>query len=246
MSQMELEHVYHFVTEVENLNGDNLLKPYGYQQLFSTLAEQHLFQIDLNVDRIKEHDLAWVLITMSLEVVRPVKGCIKLHAKTWHSARQGPYFRRELVFYHENGDLAFQGSTFSVLLDMTKRTIYRKRELPFQVHQPWPEFVLEATPSWKNEGCFTKVETRVVRNSQIDALGHVNNSRYGEFAYDALDQEEVQRLNRLARMDINFHSELRIGDSFAMEKATEGNRVLLRGVHQTSGTPAFDYALTFR
>jgi acyl-ACP thioesterase len=208
-------------------------------------VEQHLNNINVNVDTTMKYNLAWVLMSLSFELVKPVEGCMKMYANTWYSQRRGPFFRRELVFKNENGEVMFQGSTFSVLLDVEKRTIYRKKDLPFLLSEPTEDFTIEARPTFKTDLEFEKVDERKVFNSYIDCLGHVNNCRYGEFAYDAFTDEERQNLAKLKRLDINFLSELRNKDIFSILKAYDGNKVLVRGYNNIKDNIAFDIIFEF-
>ena len=124
----EKDFVYEIEPDVSELNEYGYLKPYAYQNLFSAIAEKHLNRINLNVDTTMKYGLAWVLISISLEIMKPVKGCIKLFAQTWHSQKKGPFFRRELVFKDENNNL-IHGSTFSVLGFRNKGVLEKKAHI---------------------------------------------------------------------------------------------------------------------
>ena len=89
----------------------------------------------------------------------------------------------------------------------------------------------------------TAVEERTVQASQIDCLGHVNNCRYGELAYDIFTDEEQENLKNLKRMDINFLSELRAGDQFTMKKAYEDDQIFFQGYNNTKDDVSFNIAL---
>ena len=91
----------------------------------------------------------------------------------------------------------------------------------------------------------TPVMERTVQASQIDCLGHVNNCRYGEFAYDIFTGEEQEKLKDLKRMDIHFLSELRSGDLFAMGKAYDGNRIFFQGYNKTKDDVSFNIVMQF-
>ncbi|TEB15468.1 Acyl-ACP thioesterase [Pelotomaculum sp. FP] len=243
--RIEKDYLYEVETEPSVLNDYNILKPYAYQNLFAQIVEKHLRNINVNVNITRKYNLAWVLTSLSFELVKPVEGCIKMYANTWYSQRRGPFFRRELVFRNENGEVMFHGSTFSVLLDVEKRTIYRKKELPFLLGQPTGDFTIEASPTFKTNLEFCKVDERKVLNSHIDYLGHVNNCRYGEFAYDAFTDKERQNLAKLKRMDFNFTSELRKKDTFSILKAYDGNKVFVRGYNDIKDNTAFDIKFEF-
>jgi acyl-ACP thioesterase len=241
----EKDCVYELLATASYLNQYNQLKPYAYQVLFEQMAERHLFNLNLNVDETMKYGLAWALISMSLEVVTPIEKSMTLFANTWFSQHRGPYYRRELLFKNKDGNVMFKGSTHSILLDIEKRSVFRKKEVPFQMHEPTELFLLDASPSFKFDTELAPVVERHVQASHIDCLGHVNNCRYGEYAYDAFNDVEQERLKNLIRMDINFLSELRPGDEFTMKKGYEGDRIYFQGYNKTKGDVSFNIAMKF-
>jgi acyl-ACP thioesterase len=242
----EKDCVYELLSTASYLNQHNQFKPYAYQVLFEQMAERHLYQLNLNVDDTMKYGLAWALISMSVEVVNPIEKNMVLYGNTWYSQHRGPYFRRELLLKNGDGQVMFKGSTHSVLLDMEKRSVYRKKEVPFQMHEPTELFLVDASPSFKVDVDLKPVAERTVQASQIDCLGHVNNCRYGEFAYDTFTAAEQELLRDLKRMDINFLSELRAGDHFTMRKAYEGNRIFIQGHNNTKDDVSFNIVLEFK
>lgn len=239
----EKDFIYEIKPDVSELNENGCLKPYACQRLFGQIAESHLNRINLNIDTTKKYDLAWVLISLSLEFVKPVIGCEKMLAQTWFSERKGPFFRRELVFKDESEKILFHGSTFSVLLDLTNRSIFRKKETPFEVNGAIPEFTIEASPNFKTDLLFEMIDNRRVYNSFIDCLGHVNNTRYGEFAYDALDENEKTGLDKIRRYDMFFTSELRCNDTFSVMKAKGEKEIIVRGINNDTGDISFSIVM---
>lgn len=244
----EKDLVYELETEVSDLNENNFLKPYGYQELFARLVEPHLVKISADLETTMKSNLAWALVSLSIGIVNPVKGCMKLFGNTWHSEHRGPFFRRDFVMKSEADEVMFQGASYSVLLDLEKRSIYREKDLPFHHLPSLNEFVLDTSPTnkvRKTDLEFCKVDERKVYNSFIDCLGHVNNCRYGEFAYDAFTDEERDALGELKRMDIYFHSELKSKDVFSIRKAYEDKVLYIQGYNDTKSETAFEYILTF-
>ncbi len=241
----EKECTYELVAAASYLNQHHQFKPYAYQILFEQMAERHLFQLNLNVDETMKYGLAWALISMSVEVVTPIEKSMALYGNTWFSQRRGPYFRRELLFKNGDGWVMFKGSTHSVLLDIEKRSVFRKKEVPFPMHEPTPIFLLDAAPSFKVDAELVPFAKRTVLPSQIDCLGHVNNCRYGEFAYDAFTAEEQEQLKNLKRMDINFLSELRPGDNFTIKKANLDSRIFFQGNNNTKDDVSFNIVFEY-
>ena len=248
MKSPELEHVYEIDVEVSQLNENGHLKPYAYQFLIADIAGRHLNRFHINADDTSKYGLSWALISQHVEVIRPVVGCEKLYAQTWHTAIKGPYFRRDLIFRDKNGEVVFMGVTFSILLDLEKRSVARPKvldSLPLYLPEANPEFLFEAKPTRKFQMEHASCDTRKVQNSYLDLLGHVNNCRYSEFAYDAFTKEEVLRLGQLKHMEIYFESELRPGDTFTIGKAYERNTMFFCGHNNDKNDTSFDIVMTF-
>ena len=241
----ETSYIHELDVEVFYFNEFGVMKPSAYQALFAKLAESHLDIFNAGADETLKYGLAWALISMSIEIKRPVDSCEKLNAHTWYSGRQGPFYRRELVFSNERGDTMFCGSTFSVLLDVKERKVFRKKELPFWLTEPDPLFCIDASHRFKESVPYMPHETRKVYGSDMDLLGHVNNRRYGDFAYDALTSDEQLRLKDVKRMDLYFVSEMRKDDSFTVLKSIEPDRILLRGHNNTKDDISFDIIFRF-
>lgn len=240
----EKDFTYELIPDGSDINENNCLKPYAYQDLFGKVVEMHLSKVNLNVDTTMKYNLVWVLISLSVEIVKPVDPHKKLLAKTWYSQRKGPLFRREFEFMNENSELLFRGSSFSILMEYDARKIYRKRELPFDLGTPREEFTIDAHPSFKTEQEYYKIDDRRVYNSFIDYIGHVNNTRYGEFAYDALDELERNNLHNIRRYDMFFDSELRINDTFSVYKAKDKKSIYVRGINNGTGEISFDIIMS--
>ncbi|MDD4564080.1 MAG: thioesterase [Eubacteriales bacterium] len=243
--KVEKEQIYELQSTVSYLNQYNQLKPYAYQVLFEQMAERHLFNLDLNVDATMKYGLAWTLISMTVEVETPIEKGMNLYGSTWYSQHRGPYYRRELLFKDPHGNVMFQGTTHSVLLDIEKRSVFRKKEVPFPMHEPTELFLIESSPNFKMKESFELVSDQIVQPSFIDCLGHVNNCRYGEFVYDTFTDEEQKMLSSLKRMDINFLSELRPDDRFTMRKAVRENCLFFQGYNNTKDDVSFNIVMIF-
>ncbi|MDD2484035.1 MAG: thioesterase [Eubacteriales bacterium] len=250
----EQDCIYQFEIDVQHLNENQCMKFSSYQNLFARLAERHLNDYDANFDQTIKHGMAWAIVSLSIEVVKPIDSCIRLYGSTWFSQRKGPYFRRELLFKDAEGQIRFQGTTHSVLLDINNRSVFRKKELPFPLTAPIEDFTIKASPHFRQDLTFTAVEQRKVRGSYLDCLGHVNNCRYGDFAYDALSEEERALTGDLSRMDIFFLAELRDKDLFTIQRATEeqtlphalsDQSICFQGYNDTKGEVSFTILLEY-
>lgn len=242
----EKEHAYPVYVDVSMCNAAGALYPAAYQRIAVETIGRHLENMKIDTPRIAEqYGVAWVLLSMSIELMRPLHIQDRLTIRTWHTSCALPTFRREIAFYDAADTLVAVGATFSSLLEVKTHRLCMNRAVLALFDLPGGEELLRAEKRFSEHAAFTEVERRAVRPSWIDGLGHVNNERYGEFVYDALTAEERSRLSALKRLDIWFKTELTEGESFAMERAETGEAVILRGIIQPAGRESFLMKLTF-
>ncbi|MBP3283912.1 MAG: hypothetical protein J6M02_00225 [Clostridia bacterium] len=240
----EKSYTYHCKPEVCELNENNVLKPYAYPLMIAKIIEEHLINNKWDIGITSKYGLAWALTSMSIQLNRPIKGNPELTAKTWASSHKGPLYQRDFEFYQGN-DVIFCGTSFSFLLDLQTRSIYRKKETPFGSITFHEEHTIEATHSFKPIADFQTVAEKQVQNSYIDVLGHVNNYRYTEFAYDVLTDEEIANLENLKRIDIYFLSELSKKDIFEIKKSNQNNQIIIQGCNKTKEKISFHVIFSF-
>ncbi len=221
-----------------------ILKPVAYSSYIQFVAERHLHILKLDSFSMSSQHLAWVLVGTTIEIQAPVLEGTTLIGKTWHAQTKGPYFRREFTFHDENGTLVFCGATFSVVMDLNTRHILKHYTLPGNFGNGNSIFALDnVRPVFRSKAEYTIWGTRSVYNSHIDLLGHVNNTRYCEFAFDALSPGEAQC--PLRRIAINFTGELRLGETFTIETGLLDETRYVRGIRNRDGKKSFDVAFTF-
>ena len=233
---------------MELLNGKGLLKPYGYQALIMEVVERHLKQFSLGVDDLLQKGMSWVLVSSSVEIIEPIRNEMDLTARTWHSQQDRLTFRRELCFTDNDGKPFFNAATFSVLMDVNERRIIRPDTIDFNIGQAHEEFLIDASPKLRFRGEMLPFDRRKVYPSCIDRLGHTNNCRYSEFAYDALTDDEIDSLGKLRKLDVFFKSELKSGDCFTVRRSApyiDNGELIIDGVNDENGKQSFVCGMGF-
>ena len=246
--QDESQCTYGCSVGMELLNGSGVMKPYGYQALITEIAERHLRQFGIGVDDLLNRGMSWVLVSSSVEIKSPIRREMNLTARTWHSEQDRLTFRRELCFSDPEGTPLFNATTFSVLMDINERKIIRPDSIGFDIGQPYGVFVMEASPRLRFKGEMLPCDRRRIYNSCIDRLGHTNNCRYPEFAYDALTEVEAASLDRMKRMDVYFKNELKPGDYFTVRRSApsvESGELVIDGVNDQTGKQSFVCRMVF-
>ena len=229
-------------------NGDGALKPDAYQALYMQAVEPHLMNIEMDEARlIRDFGVAWVLISMAVEVRRPVCPDDRLTARTWNSTEKlRLMFRREVEVTDAQGEVVFTAATFSALLDLQARRICTDRALIAKFDLPAGETLMEASDRLRiKTPAEPPVETLRVRPSWIDGVGHVNNFRYGEMAYDTLSDAQRAAIGSLKRMELFFVSETHLGDEIALHRIDDADAAVVTASLAGEPRPAFTAKLLF-
>ncbi len=241
----EMEQSYDIELEFSHFDRSGIYTPAGYQSLATSLVDKHLRNYDLNFEKLFAKGISWVLLSLTIDIHHPISDREqKLIGRTWFSEHKGIYFRREVSIHSEEGTPILSCTLYSTLFDMEKRSIYKSRELPFVLMPVSGNPLTEAKPTFKEKLVFESVEKREVRRSYLDMLGHVNNSRYGDFCYDALDDSEAM-LEHLRHIEIYFVSELKFKEVFSMNKTIRNGDLILQGYNESQQKPAFYGVLSY-
>ena len=245
----EKQFFYPLELGIAMFNGDGALKPDAYQALYMQAVEPHLMNIEMDEARImRDFGVAWVLVSMAVEIRRSVRADDKLTARTWNTTEKTRLlFRRDVVVTDAQGETVFTVATFSALLDLNARRVCTDRELIAKFALPAGEKLMEASDRLRiKTPTDAPVEVLRVRPSWIDGVGHVNNFRYGEMAYDALTDRQRSAMGDLTRMELFFVSETHLGDEIALHRIEEGASAVVTATVAGETRPAFTAKLTFR
>ena len=229
-------------------NGDGALKPDAYQALYMQAVEPHLANIKMDEARLmRDFGVAWVLVSMAVEIRRPVRADDRLTAQTWNTTEKTRLlFRREMIVRDAEGETVFTVATFSALLDLNARRVCTDRELIAKFALPAGETLMEASDRLRIKTPEdAPVETLRVRPSWIDGVGHVNNFRYGEMAYDALSDEQRAAIGTLKRMELYFVSETHADDEINLHRIDEADSAVVTATVAGEKRPAFTAKLVF-
>lgn len=247
MINNEMSQIYPYDVTIDMLNENSIMKPYGYQAIMCDVAEMHLKYLHLNIDDLARYGMAWVLISSSFEIIQPICEPIRVLGHTWHSEQKRLSFRRDFSFTDEAGHPFFHAATFSVLMDTNTRKILRPVNLPFELGAPNKNLTMEASSKIHNRADMFPCDSRKIYPSHIDSIGHTNNCHYGEFVYDAFNQQELGNLINLYRMDLYFISELRLGDRFTVRRGTDRDGALIiDGINESTEKESFASKIIFK
>ena len=234
---MERHKTYPIVVNKSFFN-DEGLKINNYPKLLSTLGYEHLKDTDQGVNVILKDKYAWAIVVMKLHILTPIKSPLTLTGKTWYSGRRGPYYRREYELSY-NGKSVLTGASYSILLNVLDRSVFRQKTLPFNPLVETNIHLTTLTTSFRDDFNYTFIKEDTVKDEHIDALGHTNHLNYVKFIYKALSKEDRLELNTYNTLELFFQKEMLKGDVFTINKGYKDDFLLFLIYNKTRAENAF-------
>lgn len=224
------------------LNEHSTFKLPGYHQLLCLTAENEMTRCGRDIANTIAADYAWALTSMTVDVVQPLRDSLPVTARTWLSGIKLPYVRREVEMCREDGTPAVMASLFSVPFSVTTKGIIRDFGTgEIDIYDRLERVLVPDAQKHMRLGSegWVNCSTRTVMPSDIDALGHMNNCRYGALIYDALTAEERLLFNAPFRYVIDFRHQLAPDAQVVIEKLVEGDTITVRGTDASTGKLSF-------
>lgn len=211
------------------------------QEAASQAAEQGGFGRELTLENYRAF---WMLTRVWYQLERPLRWEEPLTIRTWHRGDKGATMYRDYDLF-VRGERVGQCVSAWVLANLDSRQLIRLGS----VHQ------LDGTSG--GELCKTKklsklrlpqdmapAGPRKLRYSDTDLNGHVNNTRYADFACDALEMERLGPNRFLSEMQIGYLAECRPGEELILLTGREGEVFFAQGMDK-SGKSRFEASLIF-
>lgn len=231
---------YKTTINTRDVDGTNSCRPsalLGCLQEAATVAgEKHGFGRDRLMER---HGAFWMLARVWYRLDRPLKWGEELTIHTWHRGGRGASMYRDFDLFVDGKPVGEAVSVW-VLVRMADRKLMRIHQVP----------ELEGTGGGERNKdiLLTKVrmdgpmelgERRLMHYSDTDINGHVNNTRYADFACDAIRADRLGADEYVCQLQIGYTAECRPGEVLDIMVGREGDKHLVHGVDQ-QGKARFD------
>ena len=219
------------------LGRNGFMRLSGYQHLVCAAAECDMTARHFSTAETLSKGYAWAITSLTVDVLRPINSCDAMTATTWLSSDRYPVNRRELQFFQNDAE-CFRAAVFSVPVSVETHTITKPTDDLFSCASGEP-LVENAVSRITEVPELNEVFRREVFPSDIDALGHMNNCRYGALAYDALTEDERLRLSMPYRFTINFRRQLFEGSTVVVSRGTNQSGTYIVGAAADCDKPSF-------
>ena len=212
-----------------DVDGQSCCRPsalLGYLQEAATVAAE---AYGFGRGMLASHGAVWVVTRSMFRLDRPLFWHDTLTLRTWHRGGKGAIMYRDYDLL-VNGEPAGEAVSAWVLMALDTGRIEKLAQFP------------ELARNYGENGCknvvLTKLrfpvepvptERRVMRYSDTDINGHVNNTRYADFACDAVHLEEREAGEYVSHLQIDFLAQCWPGEELRLATAAQGGNRFVTG-----------------
>ncbi len=195
-------------------------------------AGAHCEELHCGREALDGLGLAWVVARLELRILRYPAYGETLTIRTYPRPARHRFFPRYYEIRSGEGELVALSSGLWLVMDLKTRQSVSGDRLPRQLPEngdmpeplPLPRGIEEV------EGTET-VLYRTSAYTDLDANGHVNNTRYVDWLCDALGVETMSE-HPPERITIHFNSEIRPERQVEMHLHRDGTRFRLEGIQE--------------
>lgn len=228
--------------EMVNANGRMSIGALARQM--QQITEMHFdLEAGLTGEELLAKGLGWVISWTNIELMRlPEKG-ENVILRIWSGKNKVNLYSRIYAMYTEVGEALMATSSLFLLMDQTTRTVAVQPEemkimnsVTIAGEPNLPKLQQKFPGEYRNQNI------RTVSADEIDYNGHLNNSRYLDWAEDLLD-EAFYASHTPKTVWVKYAKELREGESATLQYTWEEDVMYLRGVH--NGEESFLVKMVF-
>jgi medium-chain acyl-[acyl-carrier-protein] hydrolase len=237
--------VYQNKVKVE-LRDVDFKKQLRLSQLFSYFqdtASQAVEELGVGIEHLeKVFGVAWILIRMRVDIKHLPMWNESITIETWPQEPKSLEFERDFVVKDQNGDIMVRAVSTWIIMDIKARRI--KRTSTINLHYPdiKEERAIDCDlKKLPNLSQTEMVYKKVIGYSDIDFNGHLNNSKYIDYALDCFPIEKHHEYE-VSSLEVNFISEAMPGESLIMEKDISqimNNRIFIDAVSEKTQQTVF-------
>lgn len=191
---------------------------------------------------LEKYHAFWMLARIWVELEAPLRWDDTLSVRTWHRPAKGAISYRDFDLYREG---AYVGQAVSawVLADVESHKMLRPSVAKELVDSAGEGLGKTKTLSHlKLPEELTLTERRRLRYSEQDINGHINNTRYADYACDALAMERLGEGEFVRTMQIGFLAECHAGEELAIWTGERDGVSYVRGTGE-DGKDRFEAAI---
>jgi medium-chain acyl-[acyl-carrier-protein] hydrolase len=189
---------------------DGTLKYVDLCTIFQLTCAKHSILGGIGIKEMQEHNQAWILNKMKIEIDELPKIEDKITVTSWIEEIGGKKSVRHMEMY-KNGIQIAKAATLFVVVNTIERKIENVK-LPtnhFETNQK--QFIKETFQKIKSPEKLNQIKTRKVVLSDLDTVNHVNNTKYIEWCLDIFSPSMALKF-KINKLEVHYKRELKWND----------------------------------
>ena len=198
------------------------LKPSMLLYYIQEVAGVHGSAMGASFEALAEKNLFWAIIRTRVQITRLPRNGETIRLETWPMPTTRVAYPRSVVAYDASGEEIFRGISLWVMMDRTTRSMVIPAQSGF-VFSGMLQGNELAVPASLMPKTYENRCSRTVRFTDLDANGHMNNTRYFDWMFDVLPSA-FHANHTMKELTICYLAEAREGQTLDMNwEISEGN-----------------------
>lgn len=206
-----------------------LCRPSSVMNFLQETAASHSVELGIGrEDMASSSHAIWMLVRLRYTLFRPLHGDEELKVKTWYRTPHGAFIQRDFELSCNGERIGYALSTW-VLADVNNHTLLKAEDLIAGNGASKDELFTEKLGKIRMPKELEEVSVRQLGYSETDVNGHINNTRYADYACDAIHFEKLTG-KYVKEFQITYSAECLAGQTLHMLCKNEDNTFYVRGV----------------
>lgn len=213
---------------VSDYDRDGKMSYEAILQILETAGSHHSDRAGDNVIDGSQNGVAWILTDWRVRIIRRTDSKEELHITTWvrGKAPASTVFR-DFILTDDNGNEVIRAEAKFALLDLAVGKLTRISEELFASYQPEDKSVFDtAAPRLRAPAEYGFEQTIILRRSDIDFNSHVHNTRYVDFALEALPSS-IYAKNNICEFRIVYMKPIKEDSAVTVKRFGDEKRYLI-------------------
>ncbi|MBN2697705.1 MAG: hypothetical protein JXR52_02680 [Bacteroidales bacterium] len=228
-----------FVISSYDLNPGGQARLTALAGFFQECAYKHATELGLGYHHLQENQTFWVLSRLRIHIDRYPLWDEVIEAETWPNGMERIFAMREFrIRDHRREVIGFASSAWLVVDLKTRHAMLVKDFKQLQT-EPKESVFGEPLKKIRLPGTLSGPERRVVRQSDLDIVGHVNNVKYIEWSLDRLFST-LETEPFIQELEINYLNESLLSEEIEIKSdGTPGKEFFVSGTRLSDSKEIF-------
>lgn len=179
---------------------------------------------------LARYNSMWMVVRQWVSLKAPLQWSHRVELHTWHRGALGASSYRDFLLCRDGQEIGRAVSIW-VMVDVDTHRLFRMKGLPELTGTDGGTLCFDkklhrvAAPD-----TFDQVVERRLGYSETDINGHINNTRYADYACDALCLEERAAGKFVRTFQVDYVGECRAGEMLRVESTVQGCELYARGI----------------